>query len=240
VACIFCRSGYFYCCFRDKLFLHVHQLSHKPAMSNSQGTANSITLKGSAKIIHDYMLYSVNSILFQRGIYPAGQFRPEEYNNVPVMVLQNRKVAPFITKTMEQVEKWIMEQKVEKVTMMIYSLEKKEAIERWDFNIEAEYDDVSDATSDKLVSKIQAEIRAVMRQILSTISFLPCIEQVCTFDLIIQMKDNADVNEEQILYEFQRVNKDNIEVKDAHTMSLKIFSTGVNKVETQVYYKVTQ
>uniref|UniRef100_A0A182QC18 HORMA domain-containing protein n=1 Tax=Anopheles farauti TaxID=69004 RepID=A0A182QC18_9DIPT len=224
-----------------KLFLLVYSFSRSSAtMSNSQEIANSITLKGSAKIIHDYMLYSVNSILFQRGIYPAGQFRPEEYNNVPVMVLQNRNVAPFITKTMEQVEKWIKEQKVEKVTLMIYSLETKEAIERWDFNIEAEYDDASNATSYKLISKIQAEIRAVMRQILSTISFLPCIEQVCTFDLIIQLNNNANVNEEQIMSEFQRENKENIEVKDAQTMSLKIFSTGVNNVGTQVYYKVTQ
>ena len=44
-------------------------------MSNTaQLTRNAVTLKGSAAIVSEFFNYSINSILYQRGIYPPESF----------------------------------------------------------------------------------------------------------------------------------------------------------------------
>jgi len=42
---------------------------------SSSATASSITLKGSVAIVTEFFNYSINSILYQRGIYPPETFR---------------------------------------------------------------------------------------------------------------------------------------------------------------------
>ncbi len=46
--------------------------------SSATGTAqavakSAVTLKGSAKLVSEFFHYGVNSILYQRGIYPSGK-----------------------------------------------------------------------------------------------------------------------------------------------------------------------
>ena len=42
--------------------------------STAQQTKNAVTLKGSAAIISEFFNYGINSILYQRGIYPPESF----------------------------------------------------------------------------------------------------------------------------------------------------------------------
>ena len=42
--------------------------------STVQQSKNAVTLKGSAAIISEFFNYGVNSILYQRGIYPPESF----------------------------------------------------------------------------------------------------------------------------------------------------------------------
>ena len=44
-------------------------------MATAQATKNNITLKGSTAIVTEFFGYAVNSILYQRGIYPPETFR---------------------------------------------------------------------------------------------------------------------------------------------------------------------
>jgi len=57
-------------------------------MSTASEVKNTITLKGSAQIVTEFFGYSINSILYQRGIYP-----PESFVKVPKYGLQM-----FVTK----------------------------------------------------------------------------------------------------------------------------------------------
>ena len=38
----------------------------------SQATKSQVTLKGSAQMVSEFFNYGINSILYQRGIYPPG------------------------------------------------------------------------------------------------------------------------------------------------------------------------
>ena len=42
------------------------------ATATSQLTKSAVTLKGSAQIVAEFFDYGINSILYQRGIYPPG------------------------------------------------------------------------------------------------------------------------------------------------------------------------
>lgn len=206
-------------------------------------TDHSITLQGSAAIIHEYLKYSINSIIFQRGIYPSCDFTPEEYNGIPMMVSRDARIITYIDTMTTRVQDLIMKKMISKITVCIITVEKKEIVERWDFNITPQYDDDGDAgeektpSSTKSLAKIQKEIRDVMRQIIATISFLPCLEERCTFDIMLHTATDIFIQMPVLIRDFREEEYETIEIENAQTVELKPFSTGVNKVETKVVYR---
>uniref|UniRef100_A0A182LW05 HORMA domain-containing protein n=1 Tax=Anopheles culicifacies TaxID=139723 RepID=A0A182LW05_9DIPT len=199
-----------------------------------------ITLQGSAAIIHEYLHYCVHSIIFQRGIYPSGDFLPEDYNNVPLMVSRNKHIKSYIERVMKEVHGLIMKKLITKVTVCIITVEKSEIIERWDFNIKADYEVEKESISAKPLSKIQSEIRSVMRQIISMVSVLPCIEERCTFDIMLHTEDNVYDHNPTIGDDFREEDMKSIEIKNAQCIRLKQISTGFNTVDTNVMYRMDE
>lgn len=127
--------------------------------------------------------------------------------------------------------------------MIISNVQTKEVLECWDFKVDAEpldqnqdpnpLDPNCGATSSKELKKIQGEIGAVMRQIAATVSYLPLLESLCSFDLLIHCEKELDIP--------QNWNEtDNIAIKNSQVVHLKSFSTGLQKVETTVSYKMTE
>lgn len=95
---------------------------------------------------------------------------------------------------------WLVEEKVQKISMIITNISTKEPLERWDFNVKYEAGSESSAdiqelkdtkvtkpgksngaakTGNKELKVIQNEIRDVLRQICSTVSFLPLLDCLC-------------------------------------------------------------
>lgn len=135
---------------------------------------------------------------------------------------------------------WLAQNKVEKISMVISNVHTKEVLERWDFKIEAEFDqnkdtnniDPKNPTSSKDLKKIQEEIRAVMRQIAATVSYLPLLECLCSFDLHLHTLKDCEVPENWNETE-------NATIVNGQYVNLHSFSTGLQKVGTIVSYKVT-
>ena len=50
----------------------VEKMMSSSATATSQLTKSAVTLKGSAQIVAEFFDYGINSILYQRGIYPPG------------------------------------------------------------------------------------------------------------------------------------------------------------------------
>ena len=55
------------------IYTHKNLLSLTNFKQQSTATQNIITLKGSVDIVTEFFAYSINSILYQRGIYPPGK-----------------------------------------------------------------------------------------------------------------------------------------------------------------------
>lgn len=132
---------------------------------------------------------------------------------------------------------------MEKFSLVVSNVHTKEHLECWDFKIDS--DDMPDQnkdpntnidpnnpTSSKDLKKIQTEIGAVMRQIAATVSYLPLLECICSFDLLIHTLKDCEVPENWNETE-------NVQIKNSQIVALKSFSTGLQKVETVVSYKMT-
>jgi mitotic spindle assembly checkpoint protein MAD2 len=140
------------------------------------------------------------------------------------------------TQKQTQFSEWLAKNEIEKISMIITNANTKETIECWDFKVHSEAGDGSSTknpTSSKDLKKIQGEIRDVMRQIAATVSYLPLLECICSFDVLIYMREpECEVPKEW-------ANAEEVHIKNAQQVQLKTFSTGLHKVDTIVNYKMT-
>ncbi|RYY77696.1 hypothetical protein EON63_18260 [archaeon] len=67
-------------------------------------TSNVITLKGSTDIVIEFFHFSVNSILYQRGIYPPETFKRVSQYGLPIMVTTDETLASYLSNILRQLE----------------------------------------------------------------------------------------------------------------------------------------
>ncbi|KAJ2816075.1 Mitotic spindle checkpoint component mad2, partial [Coemansia sp. 'formosensis'] len=85
----------------------------------TQLTKGKIDLKGSAQIVTEFFLYGLNSILFQRGLYPVEDFDRKKKYGIDVWVSNDATVKNYLAKIMESVEEWIAAGKIKKLVLVI-------------------------------------------------------------------------------------------------------------------------
>lgn len=127
---------------------------------------------------------------------------------------------------------WLIDRTVNKIALVITNVKTLEVMERWDFHVEYE-DGVKDGkeqTSEKPLKQIKNEIRDVLKQIASSVAYLPLLDCLCSFDILIYTKDNVDLPAEWA--EAQPAN-----IKNAQSVKMRCFSTNLHKMETVVTYK---
>ncbi|XP_018907873.2 mitotic spindle assembly checkpoint protein MAD2A isoform X1 [Bemisia tabaci] len=191
-------------------------------------------LKGSTELISDYLNYGINSILFQRGIYPPESFKAEEHFGLSILVSTDEKINEFLQSVLTQMKDWLMQEKIQKLSLVVTNTSTKEVLERWDFRLEYEKENVKEENGELVGNKeltvIQKEIKDVLRQICSTVSFLPLLDAPCEFDLHIYTKPDCEVpaewNETGPCF-----------IANSQELQLRSFSTSLHKMNTVVSYK---
>lgn len=83
----------------------------------------------------------------------------------------------------------------------------------------------------KSMKQINAEISSVMRQITASVSFLPVLDQECTFNVLVYVDRDVETSVDW-------VDSDAKMVDNAEQVKLRNFSTSVHKVGGLVSYKV--
>ena len=96
--------------------------------------------------------------------------------------------------------------------------------------IDAEF--VSSAPA-KPESEIQAEIRNILKQIVSTVTFLPVIDEPTVFHILAYTKESADVPAD----EWVDTDPLAIEASKSQQVKLRSFSTDVHRIEAMVAYR---
>ncbi|KAK9240380.1 DNA-binding protein [Lipomyces kononenkoae] len=223
------------------------QDQHEPA--KAAPTRSKLQLKGSSKVVAEFFEYSINSILFQRGIYPPEDFQVVKKYGLNMLLTVDEEVKSYIRRIMMQLNKWITGGKISKLVVAIVALDTGEVAERWQFDIEVlskgaiarKTTSVADKenavpesgmqTKEKSVDEIQSEIQAIIRQITASVTFLPVLEGRHTFNVLVYADGDAQVPAEWI-------DSDPKEVRDAEQVKLRSFSTNSHKVDTMVAYRL--
>lgn len=210
--------------------------------------ATTITLKGSTALVTEFFHYAVNSVLFQRGIYPPETFTRVAKYGLTMLVTTEPALTDYLSATLGQVAEWLGRGELQALVLAVASVETGAVVERWVFDVEASDDGeeggegggtaVAAAAAaggrggikaPKEEKAVTAEIQAIIRQITASITFLPLLEDACTFDLIFYVSAAAATPDEC-------EESGGRCVVNAQQVRLRSFDTGVHRVHTLVAY----
>ncbi|KAK4777823.1 hypothetical protein SAY87_018010 [Trapa incisa] len=150
-----------------------------------------ITLRGSAAIVSEFFGYAANrfgcwgfffsvSILYNRGVYPEESFAKVKKYGLPMLLTHDEGVKSFIANLTSQLSEWLEAGKLQRVVLVIMSKSSSKVLERWNFSIQTDGEVVEKGVSrEKSDKEIMREIQAIMRQIASSITYLPCLDEPC-------------------------------------------------------------
>jgi len=189
-------------------------------------SGKSISLKGSAKKVTEFFAYGVNSILYQRGIYPQEQFDRAKKYGLTMLVTSDPELKKYITNFLKQLDGCLHNKTAQKVVVVITDINTEETIERWQFDVESE--EANTSTKDE--SKIDSEIKAVIRQITASVSFLPLIDSPCSFEMLLYTDKDQLVSDAWQLSDAKLV-------QNAVEMPFRDFSTGIHTVHSGVAFR---
>ncbi|KZV77451.1 DNA-binding protein [Peniophora sp. CONT] len=207
-------------------------------MSTKQApTRQAITLKGSTALVTEFFKYAVNTILFQRGVYPSDDFHMVKKYGQTVLVTQDLALENYLDKILKQVQKWLLTGSVTQLVVAIISKDSRTPLERWVFDIHLVEKPAADASGApppaKPEAEIQAEIRSILKQIVSTVTFLPTMDEPTVFNILTYTNDSADIPAD----EWVDTDPLAIEAGKSQQVKLRNFSTDVHRIEAMVAYR---
>mmetsp|Transcript_53659 Transcript_53659/g.117009 ORF Transcript_53659/g.117009 Transcript_53659/m.117009 type:complete len:203 (+) Transcript_53659:213-821(+) len=197
-------------------------------------TSTRISLKGSVDIVSEFFDYSINSILYQRGIYPPESFKRVSKYGLAMLITSDSGLQTYLNAVLGQLKAWLTTGTVQKLVVVVTGQQSNEVLERWVFDVAAENTALSpDGTVDKTEKEVNKEIAAIIRQITASVTFLPLLEEACTFDLLVYTDDDVQVpsawEESDPKY-----------ITEADEVKLRSFTTKVHRVDACVSYKAEQ
>ncbi|KAL5725415.1 Mitotic spindle checkpoint component mad2 [Ranunculus cassubicifolius] len=176
----------------------------------------------SSDYVSEFFGYAANSILYNRGLYPEESFSKVKKYGLPILLTNDDNVKTFITNLTAQLSEWLDAGKLQRIVLVIMSKATSKVLERWNFSIEM----VSREKSDK---EIMREIQAIMRQIASSITYLPCLDAPCVFDVLAYTDNDVEVP-------FTWIESDAKLIANPQMVKLHSFDTKIHKVDTLVSY----
>ena len=198
----------------------------------AQATSTEITLRGSTEIVTEFFGYSINSILYQRGIYPPESFTRVQKYGLPMQVTSDEGLSNYLNQVLSQLASWLLGGEVQKVVIVICGVNTGETLERWAFNVETDKAATVGGTTHakKSQKEISNEIQAIIRQITASVTFLPLLQEPCTFDMLVYTDAQASV---PAAWE----ESDPKYISNSTDVKLRSFTTKVHKVDSMVSYR---
>ncbi|CAI4556772.1 BAQ_1a_G0029380.mRNA.1.CDS.1 [Saccharomyces cerevisiae] len=191
-----------------------------------------ISLKGSTRTVTEFFEYSINSILYQRGVYPAEDFVTVKKYDLTLLKTHDDELKDYIRKILLQVHRWLLGGKCNQLVLCIVDKDEGEVVERWSFNVQHisgnsnGQDDVVD------LNTTQSQIRALIRQITSSVTFLPELTKEGGYTFTVLAYTDADAK-----VPLEWADSNSKEIPDGEVVQFKTFSTNDHKVGAQVSYK---
>ncbi|KAF9568465.1 spindle assembly checkpoint protein [Agrocybe pediades] len=214
-------------------------------MASKQANRQAITLKGSTALVTDFFKYAVNTqvifiwlrrILFQREVYPSDDFHMVKKYGQTVLVTQDLALENYLDRILKQVQKWLLTGSVTQLVLAIISKDTRTPLERWVFDImlvDPPPEGSAESRAPKPETEIQSEIRAILKQIISMVTYLPVIQEPTVFNILAYTSDSADVP----AGEWVDTDPLAIEASKSQQVKMRSFSTDIHRIEAMVAYR---
>lgn len=151
-----------------------------------------------------------------------------------MLVTNDEGLKDYLSQVLQQLSSWLMQKMVQRLVVAICSVETGETLERWEFEIQTDSSvDQNNGHHEKDQKEIVSEIQAIVRQITSCVTFLPLLNEECTFDLLVYCDKEADVPKKW-------EESDPKYLVNAEEVRLRSFTTKVHKVDACVSYKADE
>lgn len=148
-----------------------------------------------------------------------------------MLITNDEGLKSYLSQVLQQLSSWLMQKVVQRLVVAICSVETGETLERWEFEIQTDKSiQHNDGFHEKDEREIMTEIQAIIRQITSCVTFLPLLNEECTFDLLVYCDKDADVPKKW-------EESDPKYITNAEQVRLRSFTTKVHKVDALVSYK---
>ncbi|GAA5975610.1 hypothetical protein JCM10908_005217 [Rhodotorula pacifica] len=225
-------------------------------MATKRKQSQTLSLKGSTKIVTEFFEYSVNSILYQRGVYPPEDFKQVKKYGLTLFTSADEALERYVSNVMKQVQTWILAGKLDSLALIIMNRDTREVVERWQFDIQVEEPPEpagsaaggkenegpfapgqapsSKPKAEKTPEQVQKDIQDIMRQITSSVTFLPSLEEKYVFTILTYAKKDTEVPKEWIDSDPHMI------LGNAEQVKLRSFSTNRHKVQGLVAYRLGQ
>lgn len=128
-------------------------------------------------------------------------FKRESKYGLTVLTTTDEGLLHYLNQVVQQVQSWLLQGDVQRLVVVVAGADSGETLERWQFNVTVE-DKVQeenqspnmDTTSNQMtVKEIHNEIQSIIRQITASVTFLPLLNEPCTFDLLVYTNKKAVV-----------------------------------------------
>lgn len=111
--------------------------SEKPSKKDKDTSkVHKLSLKGSARLVAEFFQYSIHTILYQRGVYPAEDFTVVKKYGLNMLVSSDDQVKAYIKKIMSQLDRWMVGGKISRLVIVITNKDTGEHLERWQFDVQ--------------------------------------------------------------------------------------------------------
>lgn len=201
-------------------------------LNRSQATTETISLAGSVDIVREFFEVSINSILYQRGIYPPETFKRVAKYGLGMMVSTDEGLCDYFRNVLGQLEAWLRTGDVQRLVVVVSGVDSAKTLERWVFAVKTERDKENAQPLDsnvKATKDITAEIQAIIRQITASVTFLPLLNEPCAFDLLIYTRTTSTVPET-----FEDC--DPCYIANGAEVKLRSFTTSIHQIKADVEY----
>lgn len=173
-------------------------------------------------------------------------FKRETKYGLSCLTTTDEGLLRYLNNVHKQVTQWLHTGSIQRLVVVVSNVDTMETMERWQFNVSivdtTDYsgvaaNDSENATpnrpptaSTKSIKDIHNEIQAIIRQITASVTFLPLLQEPCTFDLLVYTDKDVEAPAKW-------EDSDPCYILHSAEVKLRSFTTTVHKVDSMVAYK---
>jgi mitotic spindle assembly checkpoint protein MAD2 len=169
-------------------------------------------------------------------------FKRESKYGLTVLTTTDAGLLRYLESIQKQMANWLVDGTLQRLVVVVQGVDSMETLERWQFNVSVQDNHPAagsenvtpnnnvEKSKPKSMKEIHGEIQAIVRQITASVTFLPLLDEPCTFDLLVYTDKNVNVPEKW-------QDSDPCYILNSAEVKLRSFTTTVHKVDSMVCYK---